>query len=280
MSNYQNSAGTDLDNLFYTSNSNAGSLGYLDTNSVDLGNKYTNANTLGYATGYQNNSGTDIGYSRGNFNPSGSGLRLVVPGGYAFNDGMDGGCYGYYSDATCKTYGYDEDGRYCKEWNDDGVVRAVNQPTYWGSWYNSYASSTRSITGLNESWGRPTHSSHRYSMAVFAVSDNANYPVTNLTYTRAGFGRWHNSWCDIGVSVQTLNSQVRYIVLAPYSGAGGGVYAYFTITATFGNYGTKMCRVRIYQDNDSNKITTATSSSQLITSVTVDNITFTWHGPA
>ena len=63
--NFTNSAGTDLDSLFYTDNGNGGAIGLLTSNSVDLGNKYTNKSTLGYNVGYANSAGTDIGYLRG-----------------------------------------------------------------------------------------------------------------------------------------------------------------------------------------------------------------------
>lgn len=63
---FQNSAGTDLDNLFYTDNGNAGAVGFQISTGQDLGNRYTNANTLGYAVGFQNSAGTDLGYLRGN----------------------------------------------------------------------------------------------------------------------------------------------------------------------------------------------------------------------
>lgn len=63
---YQNSAGTDLDNLFYINNGNAGALGFQISNGQDLGNRYTNGSTLGYSVGYKNSAGTDLGYLRGN----------------------------------------------------------------------------------------------------------------------------------------------------------------------------------------------------------------------
>ena len=64
--NYYNSAGTDLDNLFYTNNGNAGAVGFAEASGQDLGNRYTNASTLGYSVGYVNSAGTDLGYLRGN----------------------------------------------------------------------------------------------------------------------------------------------------------------------------------------------------------------------
>lgn len=65
-SGFQNSAGTDLDSLFYTNNGNAGAIGFQISNGQDLGNRYTNANKLNYGVGFQNSAGTDLGYLRGN----------------------------------------------------------------------------------------------------------------------------------------------------------------------------------------------------------------------
>ena len=69
--NYFNSAGTDLDNLFYTNNGNAGAVGFIEASGQDLGNRYTNASTLGYAVGLVNSAGTDLGYLRGSAVPPG-----------------------------------------------------------------------------------------------------------------------------------------------------------------------------------------------------------------
>lgn len=65
--NYFNSAGTDLDNLFYTNNGNAGAVGFIEASGQDLGNRYTNASTLGFNVGFVNSAGTDLGYLRGNY---------------------------------------------------------------------------------------------------------------------------------------------------------------------------------------------------------------------
>lgn len=69
--NYFNSAGTDLDNLFYTNNGNAGDVGFIEASGQDLGNRYTNASTLGYNVGFVNSAGTDLGYLRGSAVPPG-----------------------------------------------------------------------------------------------------------------------------------------------------------------------------------------------------------------
>lgn len=68
-SNFRNSAGTDLDDVFYVNNSNAGALGFLIYNGQDLGNRYPSG-SLGYNVGYKNSAGTDIGYLR---------CKLVAP---------------------------------------------------------------------------------------------------------------------------------------------------------------------------------------------------------
>ena len=55
---FLNSAGTDLDSLFYTNNGNAGAIGFQCSNGQDLGNRFTNVNTLGYAVGSKSNDKT------------------------------------------------------------------------------------------------------------------------------------------------------------------------------------------------------------------------------
>ena len=56
---------------FYTDNSNAGAVGFLEPAGQDLGNRYTTASTLGYAVGLVNSAGTDLGYLRGSAVPPG-----------------------------------------------------------------------------------------------------------------------------------------------------------------------------------------------------------------
>ncbi len=63
-SGYLNSAGTDLDNLFSNTSSNAGALGFLVSNGQDLGNRYS-VGSIGTNVGYKNSAGTDIGFLRG-----------------------------------------------------------------------------------------------------------------------------------------------------------------------------------------------------------------------
>lgn len=65
-SGFLDSAGTDLDSVFYTDNGNAGAIGFVTSGGQDLGNRYTKAATLGRNIGYKDSAGTDIGYLRGN----------------------------------------------------------------------------------------------------------------------------------------------------------------------------------------------------------------------
>lgn len=67
--NFRNAAGTDLDDVFYVINSNAGALGFKCSNGQDLGNRYP-AGSLGTNVGYKSSAGTDIGYLR---------TRIVAP---------------------------------------------------------------------------------------------------------------------------------------------------------------------------------------------------------
>ena len=93
-SNYKNSAGTDLDNLFYIDNRNSGALGFRISDGTDLGNRYTSMSTLGYSLGFLNSAGTDIGYLRGKLLPPASAsnsVSLTRPrydrnGGYTYED--------------------------------------------------------------------------------------------------------------------------------------------------------------------------------------------------
>lgn len=84
--NYFNSAGTDLDNLFYTNNGNAGAVGFIEASGQDLGNRYTNASTLGYAVGLVNSAGTDLGYLRGSAVPPGVNYYWATSGQVYVND--------------------------------------------------------------------------------------------------------------------------------------------------------------------------------------------------
>lgn len=110
-SGFLDSAGTDLDSLFYTDNGNAGAIGFLTSGGQDLGNRYSAAATLGYNVGYKNSAGTDIGYLRGN---------LVAPTGTA-TPTVSSKSVGYYSSSSescdssgenCSTITYYE--RYAK----------------------------------------------------------------------------------------------------------------------------------------------------------------------
>ena len=95
-SGYKNSAGTDLDSIFYTSNGNAGALGFLNSSNKDLGNLYTSKNTYGTTVGYKNSAGTDIGNLRGVLiAPAGSvtataGTNTEAYKAYSYSDDNEG----------------------------------------------------------------------------------------------------------------------------------------------------------------------------------------------
>ena len=62
--NFRNSAGTDLDDLFGVANNNVGFIGFRTSDGQDLGNRY-NSGSLGFGIGYKDSAGTDIGFIRG-----------------------------------------------------------------------------------------------------------------------------------------------------------------------------------------------------------------------
>ena len=72
--NFKNISGTDLDDLFYVNNSNAGVIGFKCTNGQDLGNRYP-AGSISTNIGYKNSAGTDIGYLR---------AKLAIPQATAY----------------------------------------------------------------------------------------------------------------------------------------------------------------------------------------------------
>lgn len=110
-SGYVNSAGTDLDNLFYTSNSNGGAVGYVNSSNVDLGNKYFNGSTLGYGVGYANSAGTDLGYLRGTEPTTPTLINSAIikigiyrgydPDGKTCSDGESSYACAYYGPSAC-----------------------------------------------------------------------------------------------------------------------------------------------------------------------------------
>ena len=63
--NFKNSAGTDLDSLFWIESANAGGIGFKMSDGTDLGNRYSSKVKLNQTIGYKNSAGTDIGYLRG-----------------------------------------------------------------------------------------------------------------------------------------------------------------------------------------------------------------------
>lgn len=100
-SNYRNSAGTDLDNLFYVNNSNLGAIGFKTSDGVDLGNRYANGEVLSYNVGYKNSAGTDIGYLRGKLVDFVLQMYVGDDGTSGYRDrGYVGGSYGSISQVS------------------------------------------------------------------------------------------------------------------------------------------------------------------------------------
>ena len=109
---FRNSAGTDLDDLFYIDNSNGGAIGFQMSNGVDLGNRFTNKSTLGYNLGYKNPAGTDIGFLRGKLTPpTGGGIYFKKLQAKHTTDKYQSGTdsegrsdyrYSYYVSAVCE----------------------------------------------------------------------------------------------------------------------------------------------------------------------------------
>ena len=101
-SNYLNSAGTDLDNVFHVDNSNAGALGFLTSDNQDLGNRYP-AGSLGVEVGYKTAAGTDIGYLRANIKPV-EGIITNSVSNYNPEDTDSTRCETADSSVTCHAY--------------------------------------------------------------------------------------------------------------------------------------------------------------------------------
>lgn len=101
-SNYLNSAGTDLDNVFHVDNSNAGALGFLTSDNQDLGNRYP-AGSLGVEVGYKTAAGTDIGYLRANIMPVEGTITNSVSN-YNPEDSDSSRCETVDSNTTCRCY--------------------------------------------------------------------------------------------------------------------------------------------------------------------------------
>lgn len=103
-SNYLNSAGTDLDNVFHVDNSNAGALGFLISDNQDLGNRYP-AGSLGVEVGYKTAAGTDIGYLRANIKPV-EGTITNSASNYKPEDRDSTRCETADSSTTCRCVAY------------------------------------------------------------------------------------------------------------------------------------------------------------------------------
>lgn len=121
--NFKNSAGTDLDSLFYTDNSNGGVIGFLTSGGVDLGNKYTNKSTLGYNVGYKNSAGTDLGYLRGNATPPALNTSLQKSSWNKVSLKKSSSSCGTEGDKSCTTYYYGSNGYCTLNISDSNLVK-------------------------------------------------------------------------------------------------------------------------------------------------------------
>lgn len=126
-SGYQNSAGTDLDNIFLADNSNGGAINMQISTGQDLGNRYNNGSTLGYAVGFQNSAGTDLGNLRGNYQPGSWWGRWDTQHLYSNTN-----------------FSFDES----TQDDSQGYVDSVHTRSVYG-WFNSGIN----VTGANATWG-------------------------------------------------------------------------------------------------------------------------------
>jgi len=102
-SNYQNNAGTDLDNIFLANGSGTWTLGFQVAGGQDLGRRYLTSAPLYQTVGYQNSAGTDIGNICGNYQAASMSNRydnLVTQNNdlgdeidYTDDDPVDGNAY-------------------------------------------------------------------------------------------------------------------------------------------------------------------------------------------
>lgn len=250
-SGYRNPAGTDLDSLFYTNNGNAGALGFRISNGQDLGNKYTNGNILGYNVGYRNSAGTDLGFLRGNFDPA-TMLGIYKPGGYPWDIGINLPADNYRG-VECVRYCNDsESGSDCCETEESHYII---HPECWVDWWRSNGKGACvKVNGrMNDAIFRNIHSGYNRSVCIFAHSPSIDFPVISISCTTECFGKSHNEWSKMLTANITVDDCCKGLVISPSTGAGGKVWAVFTIRATFGNYGDMVYKAAIGAYVDSNK---------------------------
>jgi len=190
--NYKNSAGTDLDSLFYTNNGNAGAIGFTVSNGQDLGNRYTNASKLNQTIGYKNSAGTDIGYLRGNIAaPTISGLGISL---YA---GTTNGNHDYEGGSGESTY-----------WVTCRGTNPVYKITF------STGNSPTSMSIKIQIYG--DHIDHQ---TVYSAKDRSSALAGGCSAVSghdasSTFGAYNNSWRDYHTYSWSSVSTTKYIAMA------------------------------------------------------------------
>lgn len=178
--NFFNSAGTDLDNLFYTNNGNAGAVGFLEPAGQDLGNRYTTASTLGYAVGLVNSAGTDLGYLRGSAVPPGINSYWANIGQLYVNDNYH---IDYLTQDTNENYSYTDHFRRVSAYINAGIIgRGTGDLTY--QLCAAAISGAKALTVSFALWDNDTAKHENFKSPTAIASNftlNANSESTWLT---------------------------------------------------------------------------------------------------
>jgi hypothetical protein len=122
--NFKNSAGTDLDSLFWIENANPGGIGFKMSNGTDLGNRYSSKVKLNQTIGYKNSAGTDIGYLRGKATSSYCNSACSY-GGSVNSNGQGCSCSSGYT-GTCTIKKTGRSSYSCNAGNVNGVPTHIN----------------------------------------------------------------------------------------------------------------------------------------------------------
>jgi hypothetical protein len=193
--NFFNSAGTDLDSLFYVNNGNAGGIGFINASGQDLGNRYTNASTLGYSVGYKNSAGTDLGYLRGNAVPEFFRTWWVY-------------IHLYYNDLsiTVDRGSWRTVGGYCSCGADLGgngshtfqIKACIYFGSYAGSAWQEGFLDNATTGSTHEIDGKPKANSEADQVQVFSGGCNAS-PRRNFLFSARHFG--NDDACEYGLRV-------------------------------------------------------------------------------